>query len=262
MALLRAASSYNPRKHDQSFAAYALPRIRAAIHLALHEYFLTVRVPVRATKLADSKGPEVNGGCPPVTSEMSYKIAGQLTALQPILENEETLWHAVRQRYERAIRLAMADMQTRTWQGRHTMQIMERIVEERLLVPSFENQTSLRQLARDFHCYLSRVATYERLLLRAIRHHFSSDPRLPLLVQFAREDERGFAGKLNSDHRRRLLQAEVGIFQRRFSQLDRPAKAELVYAMIERSTATVSEVACNLYRLTCEPAPRPEAHVA
>jgi hypothetical protein len=67
---------------------------------------------------------------------------------------------------------------------------------------------------------------------------------------------------MDAERRRRLAQADLQAFAEHFTDLPRPARAELVYEMIERSATAVSEVACNLYRLTADRDPPPIANVA
>ena len=60
----------------------------------------------------------------------------------------------------------------------------------------------------------------------------------------------------------RTRAAELEAFAERFSQLDRPKQAELVYDLIERSATAVGEVVLNLYRLTIAHDPGPITEVA
>ena len=89
VALARAASSYDASQHG-SFAAYALPRIRGAIHAALYEYFTTIRVPTRACKNAkrdpsDDNNPALNG-----VQELTPEVARHLPAAIPVGDGGET----------------------------------------------------------------------------------------------------------------------------------------------------------------------------
>ena len=249
VALVRAASTYNANRHGP-FAAYALPRIRGAIHAALHEYFATIRVPARICKRAkrnrdDKHHPALNG-----VQELTLEVARRLTAAMPVGPGGETIRHAVRQRYERAVGLALADLQTRSRRGRNPVPIMRRLAAERLLIAYEDERTALRQIARESGISCGRVSAYERQLADTVREHFAADPQLPLLTAFACEDAQSYSGVVDAQRRHLLMQAELDAFVERFSQLNRSEQAELVYGLIERSTAAVAEVVLNLYRLT------------
>jgi len=255
LALVRAARTYDPVEHGGSFAAYALPRIRSAVHWALHEYFPTIRVPVRVNRAKGERG-----GCgfadrPPVAEELSYEIARDLPARSPVCEGEVTIWHAVRERYRRAVRLAVAEVQAGVRRGKNAAKIVEAVAEERLLISRPERQTSLRAMARRLGTHKSRVMAHENRLRSSVRRHFAADPQLPVLIRLARRDPEGFAGRLDREKRRELRRAEVQCFAGQFADLSRSAKADLVYRMIEQTVPAVTEMACNLYRLTNSPEP-------
>jgi hypothetical protein len=97
---------------------------------------------------------------------------------------------------------------------------------------------------------ISRIAAYEKRLIDVVGQHFARDPLLPVLVQFAREDNAGFDAPLHAGRREVLLQAELDAFDAQCARLGRRARADAVYGMIEHSASAVPEVARNLFRLT------------
>jgi len=263
VALARAAATYNASRHGP-FAAYALPRIRGAIHAALHEYFSTIRVPIRICKRAKQDTDEANERHPALNSvqELTPEVARHLPAAIPTGRGGETIRHAIRQRYERAVRLALADLQTRSWRQRNPLPIMRRLAAERLLIAQEDERTPLRQIARESGISSGRISAYERQLADAVRAHFATDPQLPLLTAFAREDTQSYGGIVDDQRRRQLSQVELDAFAERFAKLDRARQAELVYGLIERSASAVGEVVRNLYRLTIAHDPEPIPAVA
>jgi len=263
VALIRAASTYNANRHGP-FAAYALPRIRGAIHAALHEYFATIRVPTRVCKRAKRDPGDANENHPALNGvqELTREVARHLPAAIPVGAGGETIRHAIRRRYERAVGLALAELQTRSWRQRDPVPIMRRLAAERLLISGEDERTALRQIARESGISSGRVSAYERQLADAVRKHFEADPQLPLLTAFACEDAQSYSGVVDDQRRRLLSQAELDAFAERFSQLDRSKQAELVYELIERSAAAVGEVVLNLYRLTIARDPGPIPAVA
>ena len=261
VALIRSAITYDPDRDGPSFQAYALPRIRGNVFCALHEQFRTIRVPARACR---AERAETEGGGPArvVVQELTGEMANELVAGDTVGQDDETIHDVIRERYERSVRLALGELRRKSWRQRNPIAIMERIAAERLLVPRECGQASVRQIARDFGISKGRVSDYEKNLLEVVRHHFEADPQVALLVRFAREDRLGFAGRMDAERRWLLTQADLRAFAEHFADLPRPARAELVYEMIERSATAVSEVACNLYRLTADREPPPIANVA
>lgn len=249
VALARAAFTYHANQHGP-FAAYALPRIRGAIHAALHEYFATIRVPTRVCKRAQQDPGNNHHLTVSGVQELSSDVVRHLAAARPTEDHGETIRHAIHRRYERAVKLALADLQTRSWRQRNPLPIMRRLAAERLLISQEGERTPLRQIARECGVSSGRVSAYERQLADTVRAYFADDPQLPLLITFACEDAQCYSGVVDDQRRHLLAQAELDAFVQRFSRLDRPQQAELVYDLIERSAAAVGEVACNLYRLT------------
>ena len=164
-------------------------------------------------------------------------------------DHTETLHDVIRQRYQAAVRQAMRDMRRRPWR-KNPIPVLERIVADRLLVVHGGERASLRRIARESGVSIGRVSSYEQKLMEAARRFLADDVQTALLIRWARRDPRGFAGPLDDERRRRLERAEVRAFGRRFEALPRDARAELLYAMLERSTPALAEVASNLYRLT------------
>jgi len=249
MALVRAAATYNAKRHGP-FASYALPRIRGAIHAALHEYFTMIRVPTRAVKRAKKDADDLRYPALQGVQELLPDIARQLSANVTSEGCGETIRHAIHQRYIRSVQLALTDLQTCSWRQRNPLPIMRRIAAERLLISHEDERTPLRQIARECGVSCGRVSAYEHQLRDTVREHFADDPQLPLLMTFACEDAQNYSGVID-DHRHRLLtRADIDHFAERFAQLDRPKKAEVVFDLIEQTASTVSEVVLNLYRLT------------
>jgi len=249
VALVRSASRYDPGR-DGPFAAFVLPRIRAAIHAALHRRFSLIRVPARALARARASGD--------LAAQRERKPV-ELPADDGVIEpsgtaiesaSGQTIRHAVRHRFERAVRHALADLGERRWRRRNPCPIMSRVAAERLLISRESARTPLRQIARESGVSSSRAAAYEQQLTEVVSQYFACDAQLPLLVRFAGEDPAGFDGPVDPRRRELLLQAELEAFEDRFVRLERSARAELVYSMIEHSASAVLEVACNLYRLT------------
>ena len=249
VALVRAAARYDPQR-DAEFAAYALLRIRGAVHAALHEGFSTIPVPARVAARAKA-------ACrpPPRLSQESLCIVADELAVGPPTGaapqgDEETIRHALRRRYERAVERALGHLRSRAWRRRNPCAIMARVAAERLLISGKADRTPLRRIAREAGVSSGRACAYERQLRETVAEQFACDVQVPLLIQFAGEDPARFEGVVDRHRGERLVEAELNAFELQFERLERAARASLVYDMIERSAAAVGEVARNLYRMT------------
>ncbi len=264
VALLRAAARFNPAT-DGVFAAFALPRIRGAVHEALRTRFSLIDVPVKVC-VEEAGGRPSPRARPVVMASLTDSIepaAGPdgCELHESAAEDPEgtagregwaagtTLRHALRDRFERAVRRALAEMATRKWRRRNPMAIVERFARERLLIDRVSARTSLRQIARDAGVSSGRAMSYERLLHAAVCMQLREDPQAALLLELAREDRRGLDGRIDGERARRLAEAEVAGYAARFRGLDEPARATALYRLVEVAGGPVEEVASNLYRL-------------
>lgn len=246
VALVRAAAQYDPGRHGP-FPAYALPRIRGVVHVALFEHFATIRTPTRHLKASALPG---RRPAPIPVHELTREAARTLPTVSVAAARGTTIRHTVHGRYERAVRLALADLARRPWPRRHPLPIMQRIVAERLLISASSHQTPLRQIAREAGISSGRACDYENHLLAAIRHRLAADPLLPALLAFARRDPDGFDGIMDAAREELLKQAGLQALVAQFAKLPRARQAELVFSMIERSAAATPEVVRNLLLLT------------
>lgn len=249
VALARAAARYRPDR-DGPFAAYALPRIRGAVHNALHDLFTVVHVPARAIQQAREQPGSAVRPPPHHVQDLTDEIARGLILKHAGHRETESIRHAIRRRFEAAVRRSLEQMRRRVWRYRNPCKIMERIARERLLIHDERFRTPLRQIAREAGVSSGRACDYEKNLLNAIVDGLKQDSQLQALLEMAREDKAGWDGIVDASRRQRLMQVEMAEFEARFTAMEPPARAQMVYSLIERSSQSVSEVARNLYRLS------------
>jgi RNA polymerase sigma factor (sigma-70 family) len=248
VALARAAAQYRPER-DGVFAAYALPRIRGAVHNAIYDLFTVVHVPARAIQQARERGESTLCRPPFHVQEMTSDITRKMTTTQAGGQ-EDSLRHVMHRRFEIAVHRALEQMRSRVWRHRNPTEIMTRIAYERMLIDDERLRTPLRQIAREANVSSGRACDYEKNLLNAVAAHFERDPQVRALVEMAQEDEAGWDERLDASRQDRLVQAEIGEFEARFVEMAPPARAEILYSLIERSSQCIPEVARNLFRLT------------
>ncbi len=249
LALARAAMEYDPERHGV-FVAYAIQRIRRTVHQALHEQFALMRVP--PNRLREAKhSPEARRlqtvvQLPDEAMVASEHAPGSLG--NP--HGRETFGHRLRQRYERAVRLALRSLEQRPWPRRDPTPILRRFAEERILIEHEALRTPLRQIARDFEISSSRASAYERRLTQEVENQVRQDPQMPLLMRMIRENEGQADGLLDERQCRELEDSEELQFARRFARMDRTDKAGTLMTLLEHANIEMNEVARNLFRLS------------
>lgn len=261
VALARAAAKYRPHR-DGPFAAYALPRIRGAVYNALHDLFTVVHVPARAIYQAREQPVGALRRPPLHVQDITEDIAQNMIVMQTVDIEADTIRHAVHKRFEVAVRRSLDEMRTRVWRYRNPCEIMTRIVHERLLIDDERFRTPLRQIAREAGVSSGRACDYEKLIVNAVTDRLKEDPQMRVLIEMVQEDGAGWDATMDASRRRRLMQAELGEFEARFTAMEPSAQARLIYSLIERSSQCIPEVARNLFRLTMSMEDNPVPAVA
>lgn len=274
LALLRAAARYCP-ENDGPFAAFALPRIRGAVHIALFEYFQTIRVPL-ASQRAPSAGGDANRfetvslpppaliaedrtlaatrwqGRVPDQAARRERLArtSESESAAPADAGSESVRHHLRRCFEHALRGAIQDLAHGRLRVEGRLGALRRIADERILISEESARTPLRQLADLCGISSGRACEYERQLLDLAGELLTDDVRVPLLLDFAWSDPLGFDAPVDAATARELEQAGLQQFEARFASASRQVRAEQLLRLIEASNAVVEEVVRNLYRLT------------
>lgn len=249
LALVRAAARYDPARNG-AFAPYALARIRGAIYRAIHDKFSLIRIPPRAAEKARKRPDAPIPHGPIHMLEINDDLEKVMVIEHRPSEPTETIRHVIRRRYELAVRRALKQMRQRVWRQGNPCDIMDRIAEQRLLIGTERQRVSFGQIAGEFGVSASRVRDHERKLVQSVQEAVANDPQMAILLEMARQDSDGRDALMDAEKRARLHQAEIAAFEKRFLQLAPPHRAELIYALLERSTDCVPEVARNLFRMT------------
>jgi len=253
IALVRAAVRFDPQT-DGQFAAYALARIRGAIHSAIHEKFTIIHIPLRALMKLQQQDPDSEIEIIDPMKKPIVALHASVPVEVPIGScsdrDDETVRHMIRRRFELAVSRAMEDLKKRKWRRRNPCAIMERIAAERLLISRDNAKTPLRQIARDAGVSPGRANSYEQLLLNTVREYFQNDPQVRVLVWLAKKDTFGFEAVVDEHRKDLLIRAEVDDFVERFKQMKPDNRAETLYSLVQQAIGEVEEVAANLYRLT------------
>lgn len=247
LALVQAAGRYKPQR-DGEFPAYALPRIRRAVHAAILAGRGLVRVPYGAAcagRRAEGLISARARGTVPTGADLKLLEAID----ERVSPDDESIRHALRRRFEQGVREAVKELSQRNWRRPDAAAILARVSAERVLIADSQQRTPVRRLASQLNISTGRIAAWEQRILAAAFEHLRDDALTRLLIQFSQEDPAGFDGPVHAARRQRLLRAEVKQFEARFARLDPAERAAALYRLVERSSPSVREVARNLFLL-------------
>jgi len=267
LALMQAAQTHDPDRHGP-FAAYAIPRIHHAISMALYERFSTVRVPAKSVKRARERQRNRSGAdrhhpepalvdthslpdesldaCVSAQARHRPRTAAQ-GAGRPWRKERSTIRSRLRGKYEAAVREAARRLSA-TGRGREDRAaLIQRFVEDRLLIPEPDAQTSKRQLARDFDCSIGRIQSCEDALMNAIRGLLTADDEFQALVRLARQEDEGMDAALDERAGARLERASLDGFARRFVRLTSDDQAVVLRELVCQTMGSLSGFARRLF---------------
>jgi hypothetical protein len=267
LALMQAAKTHDPDRHG-AFAAYAIPRIHHAISIALYERFSTVRVPAKSVKRARERRRKLVGTerhrPEPALVETHSLPAASLDACasaqqrhrpsyttrhtgRPWRGDQPSIRSRLRHKYEAAVREA-AERICAAGRGRSDRsKLIQRFVEERLLIPEPESRTAKRQLARDFNCSIGRIQTCEDALASETRLLLNADDEFQALLRLARKHEEGMDLAVDEGERSRLERAAADGFARRFARLRTDLQATVLRDLVCETMGSLGDFARRLF---------------
>ena len=232
VALVAAARTYEPQRHGP-FAGYALSRIRYAVSHLLYEGFRTVRIP--ATVQKSFRGKKVHGSGLPKEVELAWPDALENRSVawrhRPSEPTIGDLWVSC---YQQAARAAAEDLKRSPRCGADRARLIDRFVEEYLLVPEPTARTAKRDLARQEGCSVGRINGVERQLVRAIIARLEEDVEARELRRCAKGAGSGWRQPADEQVRRRIGEAVTAAFAGQFGQARPDRQAATLLAMLKR----------------------------
>ena len=202
--MAQAACTYK-RSKGIPFAAYALRRIQAAVAWARHRAFATVQVPKAELGAHDGGACQAGQVVPLDFDPQTRAVADRHHPA--FRESNETIADVIRRKYNRAVRRAVEAVQAAEKCRQDPAELIDRLVEERLLVPSEERRSSLRNIARGSGATFARVQHLEKSLLGYTRSILAQDPELTQLRIEARRSEIGVETDMDQRLRQRMAEA-------------------------------------------------------
>ncbi len=191
LGLIEAARLYDGDR-GIPFCAFALRRIHHAVSRTAYEGFSTVKVPMR--KRMEQHKQEA-------TVPMVHSLENDPPTRRPNARSDPsgdgTIAARLRQKYisavERARQVARAG---RSRRGDRSL-LVDRVVDDRLMIPDDEYKTALRQIARETKSSYARVADCEKRLVAEIARLLKHDREFQRLRARARDSDHGLATRLD-----------------------------------------------------------------
>jgi len=243
LGLIAAARRFRPER-GIPFAAFALPRIHNAVTRALQRNFSIIRVPPRC---AHGSGSSATGrGRDALASPRVRSLTGakQLKVVahrssSPHDPSVETIGERLRDKYERAVRTAGAELAAAASKRTDRAKLIGILAEERFLIPQEDQRRPLRRIADDTKSSCTRVVHCEKQLSASLRRILEADPEFRELRRRARTHPLGVNRPLDEAVERALVSASADEFVNRFRRADSDGRARTLHAVLEASLADV-----------------------
>jgi len=251
LALMDAARSHQPQR-GIPFAAYALPRIRAALGIAIERVFTNIRTPLRRRgrrTAGDDEGRDQTNRYPQqVPGDRELDSRPCAVRHDPATQYEgETVGDRVRSRFDRAVRKAVADVSALPDRRGDLPHLIQQIVEYRLTMPDEESRCSLRGLAEKTQSTYGRVVECEQRLLARVRHHLGNDPVFDFLRRWARSHSTGVHTPIDSDLEEHLTQRLAEEWDHRYRSASQDERARALLRLARTTHASDAGLAGTLF---------------
>lgn len=238
LGLARAAATYD-RDSGVAFTTFAVRRIQSAVNRALHTAFETVRVPEsqRGGLARKTVSMDLDALTKPVPARHRPDGAG----------DDDTIGDRLRSKYDRAVHRARESAKAQPGRRADRDHLIDRLIEERLLVPSVEQRQPLRQIARDMNSSYSRVVQTEKRLVDHVRTALEDDAELPSLQAAARSSHAGVDAPIDAEVVRRMATALDHRFEGDFRRQSRDRRGQTLLFLMERCELNAASVARSLF---------------
>ena len=251
LALMDAARNH-PATCGIPFAAYALPRIRASLGIAIERLFSNIRTPLprRGRRRPDDDGRDHASRNYPQQVPGDRELDRRPCAARhdPGFPHAgETLGDRVRTRLDRAVRKAAADVSAKPDRRGDLAALVTQIVDGRLTRPDEESRCSLRGLAEKTHSTYGRVVDCEKRLLARVRHHLHRDPVFAVLRQSARDHAGGIHAPIDADLEQTLNERLVAEWGRRYRLASDEQQARALLHLVRHTPGGDAALAQDLF---------------
>lgn len=180
-----------------AFPAYALPRIHTAVSRALRGGFATVRQPLYPRR----HGADEARCALPGVRTLDFDPQDRRPDPRHAIDRSATggtVGERLRARYVQAVGRVVRQMKRSRPARQDRAHVLDRIVEERLLVPDSQARTSLRAIARETDSSYARIAKCEKRILDQVRADLADDAETQHLREAARRNPDGMATPIDA----------------------------------------------------------------
>lgn len=233
IGLIQSARKFDPQA-GIPFAAFALPRIHTAVSAALIRDESLIRVPRKRKRVNRGDAGATKSPVEPPNREKpkvySLDVDPRLGEMSDPTEGGETrtIGERLREKYEQAVEVATRIVTRRKATRSDRGELIERIIQQRLLVPEDDAKTALRQIARDTNSSYSRVLQCERRIQSAMRRALTGDLEFRQLQESARRSEIGANQQIDPALEKQLREDAAESCWRRLTALKRPARKRFI----------------------------------
>ncbi len=185
-----------------TFSAFALRRIHHAVSRTAYEGFSTVKVPMRKQMEQHKQEAPAPPMAPPtapvpVVHSLEHDPPTRAPDVRSDPSGDGTIAARLRQKYISAVERARQVARVgRSRRGDRSL-LVDRVVDDRLMIPDDEHKTALRQIARETDSSYARVADCEKRLVAEIARLLERDREFQRLRARARDSDHGMATRLN-----------------------------------------------------------------
>jgi hypothetical protein len=247
LGLIKAAATYDRCGRGLRFQAYALRCIRTYVNRARLRGFETVHIPDTEVRAAARFG------------QRRRRVTVRSLGVEPAAHRATARHHSggqrdgatigarIRRKYDEAVGRAAADIRHSQGEVSRLGKVVDRLVEDRLLVPASEHRLSLRQVARLTRCPLTTVAHLEARLCRDVRAALCDDAELARLRAESRRAPDAMDASIDDSVCRRVAWATAEEFSKLFRAEPETRKAMIVLHLIKLHNLLVENVAMALF---------------
>jgi RNA polymerase sigma factor (sigma-70 family) len=247
LGLIRAAQDFNPQGKIP-FAAFALPRIHTAVHRFMTQRFgngiafAGGESPAKRSLFGTSHKPDWS----PRKRRRNPADDDPLELLGDWWgSNEDTLGVRMREKYERAVHRAVAQILAQSESNDTHGELLRTLAADRHLVPDAHARKQYRQIASRTGAPYARVIQLDRQLRETIRVSLGRDPEFAELQRIARAEPRGVDTPVNENFEQSLARLSAAELLQRLLHSPGERREKLVKRLFDQATQSLLQAIRN-----------------
>ncbi len=238
LGLIQAARKFNP-DGEIPFAAFAFPRIHNAVSTALRRRFSLIRGPSQS----EAGDPDPAAASRAARAEPRHVPTVSTLAVDPVdrhprlsrpdsAADGDTLGQRFWDKHVRTIRRVGEGLKRARGAKADRGPLIDRIVEERTLVPEPEARTPLREIARQTGSSYARVAQTDKQVREGVRAALEGDPEFAVLSTLVRADAEAGAAVVDPATEERLADAGAEAYMARLRSAESSVRDAMAHRLL------------------------------